>query len=159
MIGYKKDIVFSTIAIGFALITGTVAFGYPTESSYFPRALSVFLGLMALLLLVRLKLAKKNTRAARHTQQSQGVIDEEKAAQIDQLKSAGFVFGAIIVYVAIMNLVNYEIATVVFLTTVMVSLGYRHIIWVPAISIGLTVFLHGVFFGFLGVTRPESIWF
>ena len=159
MNGFQKDITFSLMAISMALVTGAVAFGYPTESSYFPRTLAVFLGLMALLFFARVKFYGSEAARTAPAERHKAAAAEERGAQIEQLKAAALVFGSIAAYVGAIKLVNYEISTVVFLAAVMVYLGYRNLIWIAAVSVGLTAFLYGVFIQFLGVVRPESVWF
>ncbi len=151
MTEYQKNIFFSIIAICLAIATGVVAFSYSFESSYFPRVLSIFLAAVATLLLLRVFFQNKRTIPNDISGKSDG--------DINPLMAAAFVFGAISSYVFAITLINYEISTIVFITIMTWVSGYRKPIINLAISFGLTALLYGVFFEFLAVARPDSIFF
>lgn len=151
----QNDHVFSIGAIFVAVLVGYVAFGYPTESSYFPRVLAVFLGFMALMLLVRTRFFSAAS-SRKNESQAKSRLSEE---QVDQLKSAALVFGGVLAYVGAIKLVNYEISTVVFLVAFILALGYRNFVWIAVTAVGLTLLLYAVFFNFLAVARPDSLFF
>ncbi len=155
MTNYQKDIFFSIIIICLAMVTGFVAFSYSFESSYFPRILSVFLAAIATLLLLRNFFQDKKISDVNKNKNDIEKPDKD----MSPLVAAAFVFGSIITYVLAITLVNYEISTIVFITVITWIFGYRKPIANLAISIGLTASLYGVFFEFLAVARPDSIFF
>ncbi len=148
----QKDNLFSIGVVFIASLVGFVAFGYPSESSYFPRVLAAFLGVMALLLLVRTNVRRAPTSHQEDSGTSSG-------GQVDQLKAAALVFGGVLGYLGAIKLVNYEISTVLFLIGFIFVLGYRNVVWMTATAVGLTLLLYVVFFNFLAVARPESLFF
>ncbi len=156
----QKDKLFAIGTICVALLFGTVAFGYPFESSYFPRVLAVFVGLMATVLLIRVRLVKE-TASARSSEAGIPPQDnnEQQKDWIGQLKAAFITFAAILAYAAGIMIVNYEIATLAFLTILMLVLGYRNVTWIVVTAVGMTLLLYGVFFNFLAVARPISLFF
>ena len=146
-----KDRIFAAGTALLALYLGYESFGYPAESSFFPRTLSVFMGMLALLLFSRLTLKKRRS----------GIVKDESSSGGDllSLKSAGLVFTSIIAYGFLMSAINYEAASIVFLMSMMVILGFRKPLAVAGLSIGFMLLLYTIFFKLLGVSRPESIFF
>jgi hypothetical protein len=141
------DKTFSLMVIVLAIASGFVAFEYTFESSYFPRLLSAFIAVMGLLLLIRL--------------QTSSNLDGETVleGQKDQIVAALSVFTGIALYAFGMQIVNFELSTLIFIAAFIFYLGYRNLLVVLAVSLGLTAFLYGVFFEFLAVSRPESLFF
>lgn len=154
---HTKDRIFALGSIALALYLGHESFGYPSESAFFPRVLSVLLGLLGLLFFLRLTL--KNKKVGMHEDSRR--IPEAVSFQTEfaTIKSAGQVFGSIISYGLIVALINYEAATVLFLATMMLLLGFKRTAWTAGISLGLTALLYSIFFKLLGVSRPESLFF
>lgn len=140
-----------------ALYLGFMSFSYPADSAFFPRALSVLLGLLSVLLFIRLCL-----RARKHGTPASGAESDARimfSSEILTLKSAGLTFGSIIAYGLLVMVVNYEVSSVVFLAGMMFVLGFRKPLPIGGLSVGLTILLYGIFFRLLGVSRPESIFF
>ncbi|GEA51634.1 hypothetical protein VIN01S_24380 [Vibrio inusitatus NBRC 102082] len=123
---------------------------YSFESSYFPISLSV-----AILALSTLLLLRRSKPTSDHSPEQSRFSGEE----VIQIKSAIGVFVGIIAYSVTLRLVNYEIATVLFLGIAIWTLGYRKIVPVLLIALGLSAGLHFVFFELLSVSRPESLFF
>lgn len=154
---YNKDRIFALGSIALALYLGYESFGYPSESAFFPRVLSVLLGLLGMLLFLRLTLKNKKTGMHENSARSPEAVSFQ--TEFDTIKSAGLVFGSIISYGLVVALINYEAATVLFLATMMLLLGFRGTLWTAGISLGLTALLYSIFFKLLGVSRPESLFF
>jgi len=152
-----KDRLFAIGSTILALYLGYESFSYPVESAFFPQTLSVILGGLSLLLLVRLGLKKRTTEAV--LSDRQGCDGSSSLPELLTLRSAGFVFGSIIAYGLLMSLINYEAASVIFLVTMMVALGFKKPLPVAGISLGFMLLLYTIFFKLLGVSRPESLWF
>lgn len=143
---HRLDKVFSIIAIFVASVLGVVAFDYTYESSYFPRFLALFVMAMAILLLIRLQLAKPDT-------------SETIDGLTVQLKTAISVFAGIAVYSLGIYVFNFELATLMFLAGFMAYLGYRNIVIALLVSLAVAALLYVIFFQFLAVSRPESLLF
>ncbi|NRA19655.1 MAG: tripartite tricarboxylate transporter TctB family protein [Oceanospirillaceae bacterium] len=148
MLRFSKDKVFATVCIVIAAVLAVIVFSYPLESSYFPRILVVFIGAMGSLLLARHSLQKTVVKAAEN-------FNQYKV----QLNSATLVFSSIAAYTLSIYLVNYEIATALFLFFFMLALGYRKIAVMVATSLSLTFSLYLIFFEILAVARPDSLFF
>lgn len=147
---YRMDILFGALALVLALFSGASVLGNATASSYFPRALSLLLLVLAVGYLIALFRDRAKPAAA--------AVDEDAAEHRRvQLRSAGLVFGAVIGYAVAISVVNFEISTVLFLAAAMPLLGYRKPVVVGSVAVGMTALLYLVFFEFLGVARPESL--
>lgn len=152
MVQLKKNQLFAS---GIAILSGYlcfISFGYPSEASLFPRVLSVLLGSLGLLFFVRISRKSK----AQKDDQIVGLVVTD---DIDKIKSAGLVFGSIIAYGIVVKLVNYEIATMLFLGALIFLLGFKKKFLTILIACSLTIFLYFIFFKLLGVSRPESLFF
>lgn len=157
----QKNRVFAIGTLLLAFYLGYVSFSYPSESSLFPRVLSVLMGSLGLLFLLRQILQAKKLKLSQ-SRASTGQCSAEFdgfGGDINALKSAGLVFGSIGIYTLLVRLVNYEIATVIFLTAMMLVLRFSRKRWIIVISCGLMALLWAIFFHLLGVTRPESLFF
>lgn len=139
------DKLFSLLMIVFAITSGIVAFQYSYESSYFPRLLSAFITAVALLLFVRLKSASGKDESA--------VVDGIK----DQTLAGLSVFTGIALYAVSIQIINFELSTIIFIAGFVFYLGYRNLLIICGVSLGVTVLLYGIFFEFLAVSRPESL--
>ncbi|WP_417433352.1 tripartite tricarboxylate transporter TctB family protein [Kiloniella sp.] len=139
------DKLFSLLMIVFAITSGIVAFQYSYESSYFPRLLSAFIAAVALLLFVRLKSASGKDESA--------VVDGIK----DQTLAGLSVFTGIALYAVSIQIINFELSTIIFIAGFVFYLGYRNLLIICGVSLGVTVLLYGIFFEFLAVSRPESL--
>ncbi|GLQ05881.1 tripartite tricarboxylate transporter TctB family protein [Sneathiella chinensis] len=148
------DRAFALLVVVVALASGLAAFGYSVESSYFPRLLSAFLVVVAGMLLFRL--ARTKADAGTEDDEARALEREE---QKEQIRSALLVFGAIAAYIGAIHIVNYEIATVLFVSIFIRYLGYRNLLVTGIAAVALTALLYGVFFEFLAVARPESLFF
>ncbi|MGF1698812.1 tripartite tricarboxylate transporter TctB family protein [Photobacterium makurazakiensis] len=141
-------------AIVIAIVVIGAANQYSYDSSYFPITLGFFILALAALILLR-QSRKSNEDAKSSDTIPVGLSADERI----QVKSALGVFGGIIAYALTVSLVNYEIATALFLACTMWSLGYRKVIPVLALAVGLSAGLYFVFFELLSVSRPESLFF
>lgn len=154
---HNKDRIFALGAITLALYLGYESFGYPSASAFFPRVLAVLLGLLGILLFLRLTFKARAGRGPATSSNGPGGAALHR--DIDTLKSAGLVFGSIIAYGSLVAVINYEAATLLFLASMILMLGFRRIVWTAAVSLGLTALLYFIFFRLLGVSRPESLFF
>lgn len=146
-----KDRIFAAGTALLAVYLAWESFGYPAASSFFPRTLSVVMGMLALVLFFRLTLKKRKGRAA--------AAKTAPGEDWLSLRSAGLVFGSIIVYGLLMSVINYEAASVAFLAVMMTVLGFKKPLAAAGLSVGLMALLYAIFFKLLGVSRPESILF
>ncbi|MCH8060449.1 MAG: tripartite tricarboxylate transporter TctB family protein [Proteobacteria bacterium] len=140
-----RDIVLSMLVLLVSVTAGWVAFHYPSDSSWFPRVLTVFLGLMALFLLVR---SLKTT----------GDVDMFDG-QAAQARAAGIVFAAAILYALSIQFVSFEFANFLFLVVMMYVLGQRNPIVIACVATVAMLLIKLLFFVMLDVSRPPGLWF
>lgn len=143
----KRDAIFCGLALTTAMVIGGVSLGYDVQSSYFPRLLALFLAALAVLMGAR---TLKNP--------APGKADTDMTKVRGQLLGFAKVFGGVLLYVALVKLVSYPIATVVFLLGTMVMLGETNPLRLGLVAIMMTAVLYFLFFYFLGVTPPETLW-
>ncbi len=139
-----RDLVFAAIALALAIVIAVTAFGYPFGSSYFPRTLAVFMGVMAAFFGVRILLNPAG--------------DTSAAATIN-LAAVLTAFGSVAAYVLALKLVGFEGPTFLFLLLLMLWLGA--VGWLKALILSavFTAFLNVIFFGLLSVPRPDGLLF
>lgn len=145
-IDQKRDVILCVLALFVAAAIGVASLSYKIASSYFPLMLVFFMATMAAVLLLR------TLRAAAKS-------DVETNLAEVKSQSIGFakVFGAILAYVVGITLLGYPIATVLFLALAMLLFGERRWMLLLAVALGMTGMLVGLFFYFLGVSPPESL--
>lgn len=136
-----------------------VAFGYAADSSWFPRILIIFLILMAFLLLARSGGFKTATTSDKPLPDTESNDQLPATQQSDQLKAAGLVLGSLIMYIAAIKLVNFEIASYLFMVVSMWVLGNRNPVLIAIVATAVMVLLKVVFFIFLDISRPSSLFF
>lgn len=139
-----RDTIFAALALGLALVIGVTAFGYPVGSSYFPRSLAVFIGVMSVIYGFRVW---------------RGGAGAEPVTGVGT--GAAFVtFTAIAVCALGIRVTGYEVTTFLFLFGLILTLGGRQwLVGALAVAAGATAALHVIFFVLLGVARPESFFF
>lgn len=153
---HKHD---QSFAIGTLCLGGYLAyqsFSYPSESALFPRALSILLLAMSLVLLFKTILHLKKNRAC---DESGG--QEDKSFPLSVIKiiksPAVVVFGGALAYVGLIKTIGYVSATVIFMVSFMWILGYRKrmriVIWASVFT-GMLFF---IFFNILGIPMPECL--
>lgn len=143
----NRDIVFSLLILLISVTAGWVAFGYAVDSSRFPRVLSVFLGLMALLLLVR----------SRRTPNEIGT--ESLREQLSRGRAAIIVFAAAVLYALAIQIISFEIANYLFLVATMYLLGQRNPVVIVSIATATMLLVKLLFFFLLDVSRPQTLLF
>jgi putative tricarboxylic transport membrane protein len=142
--GFNRDTIFSMLMLLLAIVAGWFSFSYPAASSGFPRVLTVFLGLMATLLLVR-SLRENVAGAGDSTAKN--------------LNVAAAVFGAAIVYAIGVQYVSFEIANFLFLAATMYLFGQRNAWVIAGVSTATMLLIKYHFFVLLDVSRPQGVWF
>ena len=138
----NRDVLFALLMLVVASVSGWVAFGYAPDSSWFPRVLCVFLGLVATLLLVR------SLRA------------DGKAIALDgQLRGALTAFGACIAFAVAIQFLSFEIVNFVFLAGAMYALGQRNPWVIVGVSLATMFLVKLLFFAMLDVPRLQGLLF
>ena len=145
MYALNRNIVFALLVLLVSVTAGAVAFSYPSDSSWFPRVLSVFLGLMAMVLLVRIR------RAADEADFFSG--------QASQVWAAAIVFVAAVLYTLVIQFVSFEIANFLFLVVAMYLLGQRNPIVIASVASVTMLLIKLLFFVLLDVSRPQGLLF
>ena len=140
-----RNIVFSVLVLLVSVTAGSVAFAYPADSSWFPRVLSVFLALMAIVLMIS----------------SNGSTKAEDASlyrgQASQLIYAASVFVAAVLYAIAIQFLSFEIANFLFLVAAMYLLGQRNPIVIAAVATVTMLLVKLLFFVLLDVSRPQGL--
>lgn len=140
-----RNIVFSLLVLLVSVTAGWVAFSYPSDSSWFPRVLSVFLGLMAMVLLVRSRKV--------------AVADDADFfdGQASQARAAAMVFVAAVLYALAIQIVSFEIANFLFLVAAMYLLGQRNPVVIASVATATMLLIKLLFFVLLDVSRPQGL--
>jgi hypothetical protein len=137
VITLHRDFVFGLAVLAVAIVVAVVSFGYAADSSWFPRVLSIFLGMMAVLLLFR---SRKLPAVAASADQG-------------QLAAALHVLAAGIVYALLIQVVSIEIATYVLLVGAMYFLGQRNAVVIALVATITMLLIKLLFFVMLDVSR------
>ncbi len=145
MYALNRNIVFALLVLLVSVTAGAVAFSYPSDSSWFPRVLSVFLGLMAMVLLVRIR--KEADEA------------DFFSGQASQVWAAAIVFVAAVLYTLVIQFVSFEIANFLFLVVTMYLLGQRNPIVIASVASVTMLLIKLLFFVLLDVSRPQGLLF
>ncbi len=143
----NRDVIFSMLVLLGSITAGWVAFNYPADSSWFPRVLSVFLGLMAMVLFLR----------SRKAAEVSDVIGSD--AQALQARSAAIVFAATVLYAVTIQFVSFEVANFLFLVAAMYLLGQRNPIVIAGVATVTMLLIKLLFFVLLDVSRPQALLF
>ena len=145
-IDQKRDVILCVLALFVAGAIGLGSLSYQIASSYFPMMLVLFIATMAVALLLR---------TIRRTAKT------DVETNLDEIKdqSLGFakVFGTIIAYITGITVFGYPVATALFLALAMLLFGERRWLTIAAVALGMTAMLVALFFSFLGVSPPESL--
>ena len=91
----NRNVAFSLLVLLVSVTAGSVAFGYPSDSSWFPRTLSVFLGLMAIVLFL-------SSRKTANTADA-----DVFGGQVSQAGAAAFVFIAAALYAVAIQFLSF----------------------------------------------------
>ena len=151
MTEFARTYLFACLTLVLGVVTGVIALQYPAASSGFPRAIALFLVVLAVVDLVRS--ARERSRVTEF-----GARDAEFTAR--QLAAAALaVFLSAPVYVGLATLFDFEVATFVYLFAGMVLLGNRNPILIATVSIGVLLTVKALFFVLLDVTRSPTLLF
>lgn len=153
-----KDFVFGLFTIIFSSVVLVVAFGYPHESSYFPRAIAFFIGAMGVILFSRATLAMCSKEGGFFS------FLEEKQKLYSLVASKDnfyfiFIFCSLVVYLVLLYTFNYLVATFVFLMATIHFLGFKKIIKNSIISLFALSLLYFIFFYLLSIASMDSLFF
>jgi len=145
---------FSLLVLVLAIVSMFVAFRYPADSSGFPRAVAIFLMLLAASDLIGSAAARRSPK-----RDSNDPADEAATRDRRQWTAALLVFASAPAYVVLARLFDFEIATFVYLAAGMISLGQRSPLLIVSVSVGVMVAVKGLFFVLLDVTRTPTFLF
>ena len=141
---------FSLLTLFLSVVCVIVAFQYPADSSGFPRAVAIFLMLLAASDLIRSHIVRRKTK---------GDVTDVAAIDRRNWTAALLVFASAPVYILLARLFDFEIATFVYLAAGMYTLGERNPILIVSVSVGVMVAVKGLFFVLLDVTRTSTLIF
>ncbi len=143
----NRDVVFSMLVLLGSVTAGWIAFNYPADSSWFPRTLSVFLGLMAIVLFLS-------------SRKTANIADANVfGGQVSQAGAAAFVFIAAALYAVGIQFLSFEIANYLFLVMAMYMLGQRDPIVIATVATVTMLLIKLLFFVLLDVSRPQGVLF
>ena len=143
----NRNVAFSMLVLLVSVTAGWVAFGYPSDSSWFPRTLSVFLGLMAIVPFL-------SSRKTANTADA-----DVFGGQVSQAGAAAFVFIAAALYAVAIQFLSFEIANFLFLVMAMYMLGQRDPIVIATVATVTMLLIKLLFFVLLDVSRPQGLLF
>ncbi len=144
-----RNSLFSFITFFLGACCLAVALQYSADSSGFPRAVALFLIILASADLIR---TARGRTVAVDAPEEVSSWDDRK-----YLTAALLVFLSAPAYVVLARLFDFEIATFVYLVVAMYALGLRRPILIVAVSIGALVIVKGLFFVLLDVTRSATL--
>ena len=154
MKSFVRDNSFSLLTLALSATCVVVAFQYPADSSGFPRAIAIFLMTLSIADLIR----KHSVR--RHSDQVLKFSDGNTITSGPQYTTAVLmVLISAPVYVALVKLFDFEIATFVFLVAGMMLLGIRKPVLIVSVAIGVLIAVKVLFFVLLDVTRSSTLIF
>lgn len=151
MTNFIRNSLFSLLTLLLGVGCLAVALQYSAESSGFPRAVALFLIILATADLIR-------TAQAR-------TVAVDASEEVPPGDGRKYVIAALIVflsapaYVVLARLFDFEIATFVYLVVTMFLLGLRRPVLIVAVSIGVLLIVKGLFFVLLDVTRSSTLIF
>ncbi len=143
----NRNVAFSLLVLLVSVTAGSVAFGYPSDSSWCPRTLSVFLGLMAIVLFLSSRKTANKADA------------DVFGGQVSQAGAAAFVFIAAALYAVAIQFLSFEIANFLFLIMAMYMLGQRDPIVIATVATVTMLLIKLLFFVLLDVSRPQGLLF
>lgn len=154
----QRSVWVSLLVLLMALICTVASFSFPADSSAFPRAVSAILVLLAVADLV----GNFNGRNIVRQAPSEKRLDEVTSPSVDrgkQLRTALLVFASAPLYIGMVRLFDFEIATFVYLLTGMLVLGIRRPVMTVVISVTVVLIVKALFFVLLDVSRTTTIVF
>lgn len=139
----KKDLAFALAMSGLSVFLTINSFSYAYDSSVLLRGLSILLALLSLGYLLKVLTRQKTTHENR----------KEKST-----KNAALTVFSLIVFCAILiPLVGFFVSFFLFIYATQTLIAKKHKNLYAFYALGLSLFIYIVFFGFLGVSLPESL--
>ena len=142
---FVRSNLFSIITLLLGGVCLMAALQYSAASSAFPRAISIFIMLLAASDLI------KSARTGRLIAQDE-MVDEPT-----QWRAVLLVFCSAPAFVVLVKLFDFEIATFVYLVVTMVLLGVRNPFLACGVSLSVLLTVKVLFFWLLDVTRTSTL--
>lgn len=152
----KKEISFVCLMLIIALSLAWVSFSYPSRSSVYPRALSVFLIFLStcqciVIYLKNKKNSKEKTQEHEHDKDNGSKAFFSKVSIIIYILSGVYLLGT--------TMFGFYVSTYLYVAGISLYLGYKNKIVAFVWPIVLCFFVWVVFSWFLHVPTPEGMLF
>lgn len=148
------DVVISIIAILFSGVLAYEIMDYPQEVRLFPL---VFLGFFTLFMVIVLVRGIRKTAAK--TENAEAVPESEWWCKWETIRNPLITAAFIIAYVALIGIVGFYIASILYMCSAMYYFGSKRIVLNALISIGTMVFVYALITWQLSVTLPVGLIF
>lgn len=148
------DVIISGIAILFSAVLMFEIKDYPKDVRLFPMVFLLFFVLFMAIVLVRgiKKSVDKNKNA-------EAVPESEWWCKLETIRNPLITAAFIVVYVALIGIVGFYIASVLYMCSAMYYFGSKKILLNLAISIGTMVFVYALITWQLSVSLPMGLIF
>lgn len=151
----RRNIIAAAVLIVCGLIYGYLALGLPERSlpntpgpSFFPYVVTVFLLALSIALLVQ---------ALRSDDDGIGGVSERAVARHDQRRLGFWALLAILLYIVLLPILGFIIATLPFFAVMMVFFGERRPLIVVIGAVAATGILYSIFRHGFGVFLPRGL--
>lgn len=148
------DVIISLIAILFSSVLLFEIADYPQEVRLFP---AVFLGFfIVFMLIVLIRGIRKSVAKANN---AEAVPESEWWCKWERIRNPLITAAFIVVYVALIGIVGFYIASILYMCSAMYYFGSKKIIKNILISVGTMIFVYALITWQLSVTLPAGIIF
>ena len=140
----KKNLIFAIAMSVLSIFLTANSFSYAYDSSVLLRGLSILLAILSLSYLAKTIIKNKEK-------------DIEKTKEKSTAPAAFLVFSLIVFCIIAIPLTGFFVSFLLFIYLTQVLIAKRHKNIYAIYSLLLSLFIYIVFFGFLGVSLPESL--
>lgn len=148
------DVIISVVAILFSAVLMFEIRDYPKDVRLFPMVfLLFFLFFMVIVLIRGIKKTVDKTKNA------EAVSESEWWCKLETIRNPLITAAFIVVYVALIGIVGFYIASVLYMCSAMYYFGSKKILLNLAISIGTMVFVYALITWQLSVSLPMGLIF
>lgn len=148
------DVVIATISILFAVILLIASRKFPDDVRLFPVVfLLFFIAFMAIVLV------RGIVKSCAKTRDPEAVSESEWWCKLQTTRNPMITAGFIVVYVALIGIVGFYIASILYMCSAMYYFGSKNMKLNVLISIGTMIFVYGLITWQLSVTLPMGVIF
>lgn len=139
----KKDLIFALAMSSLSIFLTVDSFNYAYDSSVLLRGLAILLVILSLVYLLKIVTKSKENKG--------------ESANKPTKKAALLVFSLILASIILIPLVGFFASFFLFIYATQLLIAKKHKNLYIFYAFGLSLFIYIIFFGFLGVSLPESI--